>query len=87
MIRHIDAAAILMMGALGAVTPAVVGAAEAPLAEHHFSVTRAADVTATITASCQQCDWSARGREGVALAVQVGIVVAAGIEFFRRRRR
>jgi hypothetical protein len=44
--------------------------AEGPVV-HEFTLPKTADVTATIAASCERCDWSAPGREGAALMLQV----------------
>lgn len=41
------------------------------LLQHEFSLPQAAEVTATIIASCERCDWSTPGREGAALRLDV----------------
>lgn len=39
------------------------------LHEHAFHLDRAAEVVAVITASCERCDWRAKGREAAVLAL------------------
>src|SRR5262245_30463181 len=51
--------------------PATIIAAAAPVAEQSFSLDQAAEVVATLHASCERCDWGAASREGAAVTVSV----------------
>jgi len=54
---------LLLAAASAAQTP--------PLADRTFTVARDGEAVATIVAGCERCDWSAEGREAVALAIAV----------------
>ena len=45
--------------------------APAPLYEHAFRLERPAEAVAVIHASCERCDWGARGREAAVLTLSV----------------
>jgi hypothetical protein len=42
-----------------------------PLAEKSFTLDAPAEVTATVRATCERCDWGVAGREGAALEIAV----------------
>ena len=63
-------ASLVVSVVLAGAEPATANFSEVAL-QHDFSVGRDAEGVATFTASCERCDWSRVGREGVALNVQL----------------
>ena len=70
-----------MIAAMGAL--ALLLSAPLPLREHAFRLDREAEAVATVTASCERCDWGARGREAAVLALDVDGVPSQHLVLFR----
>jgi hypothetical protein len=60
----------MIMLAWAALWTAVMPAAQAPFT-HRFTLSKPAEVVATITARCARCDWGVRDREAVLLEVSI----------------
>jgi hypothetical protein len=54
-----------------------------PLHEHAFHLDREAEAVATVTASCERCDWGAKGREAAVLTLAVDGVPSQHLVLFR----
>jgi len=60
--------------------------AAAPLHEQAFRLDREAEALATVTASCERCDWGAKGREAAVLTLAVDGVLSQHLVLFRGER-
>jgi len=62
---------------------ALLLAAPSPLLEHAFHLEGEAEAVAAVTASCERCDWGARGREAAVLTLAVDGVLSQHLVLFR----
>ena len=62
---------------------ALVLSAPPPLHERAFRLDREAEAVAAITASCERCDWGAKGREAAVLTLAVDGVPSQHLVLFR----
>jgi hypothetical protein len=62
---------------------ALLLSAPPPLHEHSFHVDRTAEAVATVTASCERCDWGSKGREAAVLTLAVDGVLSQHLVLFR----
>ena len=62
---------------------ALLLSATAPLHEHAFRLDREAEAVAAVTASCEPCDWGAKGREAAVLTLAVDGVHSQHLVLFR----
>ena len=68
---------------LGALFACLGLATAASLHEEGFRLERGAEVVATVTASCERCDWGQAGREAVVVALVVDGVHSQHLILFR----
>jgi hypothetical protein len=62
---------------------ALLLSAPPPLHEHAFHLDHEAEAVATVTASCERCDWGAKGREAAVLTLAVDGVPSPHLVLFR----
>ena len=70
-------------GPMTGVALALLLSGPAPLLEHAFHLDREAEAVAAVAASCERCDWGAKGREAATLTVAVDGVPSQHLVLFR----